>query len=83
MGKKKASPLQGLQELEFALVELNLYLDTHPGDQNALAVFNDLASQYATARSSYESQFGPLINFGISGPVSSWSWIEEPWPWQI
>jgi spore coat protein JB len=79
----KQNPLQQVQELEFALVEMNLYLDIHPGDANALAAFNDLATRYATARSNYEAQFGPLINYGVSGPASSWSWIDEPWPWQV
>jgi spore coat protein JB len=69
--------------LGFALVEMNLYLDTHPDDANALAVFNDLATRYATARSNYEAQFGPLIDYGTSGPTSSWAWIQEPWPWQV
>jgi spore coat protein JB len=33
--------LRELQELEFALVELNLYLDTHPCDTQAIKTFNE------------------------------------------
>jgi spore coat protein JB len=80
---QNVSPLQTVQELGFALVDMNLYLDTHPADANALAVFNDLATRYEAAHSNYEAQYGPLINFGTSGPVSSWIWAEEPWPWQV
>ncbi len=83
MAKQTVNPLQTVQELGFALVEMNLYLDTHPGDANALAAYNDLATRYATARSNYEAQFGPLIDFGTSGPTSSWTWADEPWPWQV
>jgi spore coat protein JB len=83
VAKQNVGPLQIVQELGFALVEMNLYLDSHPDDTNALAVFNDLATRYATARSDYEAQFGPLLNFGTSGPASSWTWVQEPWPWQV
>lgn len=83
MVKQNMSLLRTIQELEFALLELNLYLDTHPEDQNALAVFNDLASRFVTARSDYEARYGPLVNFGHSGPTASWVWIDEPWPWEI
>lgn len=76
--------LRELQELEFALVELNLYLDTHPCDESALNTFNNLAERYEKARKAYEERFGPLVNFGHSGPVRApWQWIEEPWPWEI
>ena len=83
MVKQNMNSLRAVQELEFALVDLNLYLDTHPNDQNALAAFNDLAARFVTARSDYEAQFGPLVNYGHSGPTASWGWIEEPWPWEI
>jgi spore coat protein JB len=77
--------LRELQALEFALVELNLYLDTHPRDDMALQSFNDLAKRLAEAKKAYETRYGPLINFGNSGHVQmrSWQWVEEPWPWEI
>lgn len=82
--------LRELQELEFALVELNLYLDTHPDDEAALSTFNKLSSRYAEVRRAYEEQTGPLINFGHSDSCrhadpscDPWRWIEDPWPWEI
>ncbi len=82
--------LRELQELEFALVELNLYLDTHPDDDSALETFNKLSSRYAEARRAYEERSGPLVNFGHSDPRchaapgrDPWRWVEDPWPWEI
>lgn len=82
--------LRELQELEFALVELNLYLDTHPDDEAALRTFSKLSNRYAEARRAYEEQAGPLVNFGHSDPCRQtgpsrdpWRWIEDPWPWEI
>lgn len=76
--------LREIQELEFALVELNLYLDTHPADERALRTFNNLAERLTAAKQAYEARYGPLVNFGHSGPAQMpWQWIEEPWPWEI
>lgn len=35
--------LENLQELDFVLVELTLYLDTHPDDTAAINQFNDFS----------------------------------------
>ena len=75
--------LQQLQEIDFVLVELNLYLDTHPGDANALRQFNQLAQQREQLARQFEMAFGPLKHFGHSVSRFPWQWIESPWPWQV
>ena len=37
--------LEEIQAIDFALVELTLYLDTHPNDQQAMQQFNEYAHQ--------------------------------------
>ena len=37
-----------IQEVDFVLVELNLYLDTHPSDYEAINQFNDNAQKSKT-----------------------------------
>lgn len=82
--RQSSKLLRTIQELEFAAVELNLYLDTHPEDEAAISAYNNIIHQYHEARRSYESQFGPLCNFGHTGPATTpWKWIEDPWPWEI
>lgn len=39
--------LEQLQVLDFALMELNLYLDTHPEDLRAIEQFNQLTQESA------------------------------------
>lgn len=34
--KRKEGKLRELQELEFVAIDLNLYLDTHPEDEDAI-----------------------------------------------
>ncbi|MBO8173209.1 MAG: spore coat protein CotJB [Bacillaceae bacterium] len=79
----KKSLLQRLQELEFALVELQLYLDTHPGDQRAVMQFNQLSRKMKQVMYMYESKYGPLLQYGHSLSPYKWVWPYTPWPWEI
>ena len=75
--------LQKLQEVDFVLVELNLYLDTHPDDVSALQQYNQLVQQRWMIAQEYEECYGPLQNFGHSFSRQPWQWIDTPWPWQV
>jgi spore coat protein JB len=75
--------LEELQQVDFALVELNLYLDTHPNDVQALQQFNQLVQQRQQLAYQFETQFGPLLGFGHSFSRFPWQWKETPWPWQV
>jgi len=75
--------LEELQQLDFALVELTLYLDTHPGDMQALQQFNQLAQQRQQVAFQFEMSYGPLLQFGHSYSKYPWQWAETPWPWQV
>ncbi len=74
--------LNRLQQVEFALVELQLYLDTHKDDQRALMEFNQYSKQLEMLKKQYELQYGPLLNFGFSPSQYPWRWLEGPWPWE-
>lgn len=80
---KKRSLLQRLQETQFALVELQLYLDTNPNDRRALAQFNALSAQLHMLKNMYERKYGPLLQYGFSPSPGRWAWYETPWPWEI
>lgn len=75
--------LEQLQTLDFALVELSLYLDTHPTDANALKQFNQLAQERMQCAYQFEQAYGPLMQFGHSFSKYPWQWVESPWPWQV
>ncbi|MBS3995398.1 MAG: spore coat protein CotJB [Alkaliphilus sp.] len=83
MHKEKINMLRKMQEIQFACVDLNLYLDTHPMDQRALMDYNAYVCQLAILRRQYESIYGPLLNLGFSQSQYPWQWIDEPWPWEI
>ncbi len=71
-----------IQELEFAVVDLNLFLDTHPENQQALMDYNMYTSELMKLKKVFEMQYGPLTNFGYAPSQYPWRWIESPWPWE-
>ena len=75
--------IKKLQEISFTLVELNLYLDTHPDCQQALTLYNTYAQQQKELREEYYKNYGPLLNFGNMPAGDSFQWVNSPWPWEI
>ena len=88
-GMNKAMPdsyyklLHELQAVDFVLVELNLYLDTHPDDLDAIKQYNFYAHKKQVLKHQFESEFGSLQSFGQSYSHNPFSWPEAPWPWQV
>lgn len=75
--------LRQLQEIDFVLVELNLYLDTHPDDADALRQYNQFALQRQEVAVEFEKRYGPLMHFGHSYSRYPFQWKDVPWPWQV
>ncbi|MFU0824424.1 spore coat protein CotJB [Clostridium sp.] len=74
--------LRQIQQVEFALVDLNLYLDNHPTNKKAIEDFNEFQEEYMKLKKEYETRFRMFANFGNSKADPSWSWVDEPWPWE-
>ncbi len=81
MNKQKEC-LRQIQELGFVLVELNLFLDTHPDDKQARDLYNKYSEELDSLRKKYNEMFGPTMNFGLCPTGDSFSWINSPWPWE-
>ncbi|MGE6228582.1 spore coat protein CotJB [Paenibacillus chitinolyticus] len=76
--------LHDLQAADFVLVELTLYLDTHPEDAHALQQFNEFSQKRRQIALEYECLYGPLLQYGQNAlPQQTWKWAEAPWPWQV
>ncbi len=82
MDRQRCELMRELQEVSFALVELNLFLDNNPTNQQALADYNMFARKYEELKKMYESLYGPLTNFGYAPSKYPWQWVNEPWPWE-
>ncbi|MTI67858.1 MAG: spore coat protein CotJB [Firmicutes bacterium] len=73
--------LRKLMEIEFCLVETNLYLDTHPSDERAIRLHNTLAKELKELEYEYTTNYGPLTHQNMSR--CPWEYIKGPWPWEI
>lgn len=72
-----------IYELDFAIHELVLFLDTHPTNKKAM----ELLCEYRKIREElvkvYENRFGPYVVISDDvKPDGCWEWLKGPWPWE-
>lgn len=76
-GMTREKMLNDIKCYQFAIIELGLYLDTHPEDERALCLHRKYARELKEMQDKYQKVYGPLtINF----PCNKWRWLEMPWP---
>ena len=75
----KEEMLKKIKCLQFAIIELALYLDTHPDDEKALCLHNKYCKEFKELKDKYQKVYGPLT---YNYPCNKWRWLEEPWPWE-
>jgi len=80
--EKPVTPKSELQALGFAVQELALYLDTHPEDQEALALYRNYQELYHKCTMEYTEKIRPL-NHGMPGSTKGYAWLDDPWPWEF
>lgn len=69
--------------LSFIVIELSLFLDTHPTDQNALKYFNHYNRLANQARQEYSDKFTPLtLSCADTSGSNEWNWALAPMPWE-
>lgn len=81
MDMNRERMLKEVMAADFTVYDLALYLDTHPTDQRALAIYNNAVHHAKMLRYRYEQMYGPLT-FQSSVGSNTWKWIESPWPWE-
>ena len=79
---ERAAALRKLQQLNFAMIELALYLNNQPKCEEALTLYDKVRCMYADAKVRFEECFGPLTYEGVNTRKDGWSWIAGPWPWE-
>ena len=75
------TPLGELMALDFVIKEMNLYLDTHPEDQEAFHYLKELIKLYKDGKRLYIERCGP-VHFTDVARSETFNWLEGPWPWQ-
>jgi len=74
--------LKEIMAAEFTVIDLNLYLDTHPCDVRTINLYNSNVQRLRTLKEKYEKACGPLTANDSYNNGCTWRWIESPWPWE-
>ena len=78
----REAAMRRLQQADFALIDINLYLDTHPCCPNGLEYFRCMRIERDNALREYEENYGP-ITMDDADANCRWDWIDHPWPWEM
>lgn len=77
----RSSMLNKIRSYCFAAQDLLLYLDTHPNDKKAFAMFQDVVKKAKELKKEYEASCGPLSVFAAAD-FDEFKWSDSPWPWE-
>lgn len=91
----RAQLLKEIGEVSFTVTDLNLYLDTHPLDTNAMDAFQQAMTTRKQLLKTYADNFEPLTmdcacvdtnnqsqsNTRYPGQ-KHWTWSDGPMPWE-
>lgn len=72
--------LKKISTYQFAALDLQLFLDTHPHDQKTIEKMREYKNMAKPLIAEYEEKYGPLTKNMTSS--NHWRWIKGPWPWE-
>ena len=78
----RCSALKDVYEASFAIDDIGLYLNTHPCDKEARALYECMVLAEKEAEEAYmESTCRPIMQIHSARKNVS-AWHEKPWPWE-
>ena len=78
--RERKTLLNEIGKIDFVLVELNLYLDTHPFDQQALTNIRHFQKMKKQLVQEYTENYGPLTRDCMNDKAHEWQWSLHDWP---
>lgn len=73
-----------LSAYAFAVWELELFLDTHPDNRQAMESRTNYRQKMQALKEEYEQKFGPYVCTAADlNGEEHWTWIDDPWPWDM
>lgn len=72
-----------IRAYQFALYDLELYMDSHPCDRKAQNLRAHYREKLCKLIDAYEQHYGTLV-MTKNDVEGSWNeWISDPWPWDV
>lgn len=78
---QKDQLLHDIGIVSFVLVELGLYLDTHPEDSSAVEYYNHYNRIRQQMRKDFSQKYYPLT-MDLAECSKEWKWGMAPLPWE-
>lgn len=66
---------------DFAILDMETYLDTHPDDTRAMQMRAIYEAKRGELVAAYEARFGPYVVTRRDVQGDCWTWVDDPWPW--
>lgn len=84
MEKTRKKLLYEIDQVSFAVVEMNEYLDTHPYEEEGIQYFKHLNEKRKKLMEEYAKRFEPLCMSDVDQTScdKSWDWALTPFPWK-
>lgn len=73
--------LRDIGIVDFTVVDLALFLDTHPGDRNAMEYFNHYNRIRTQLKKEFAKAYYPLL-LDHAESNQDWRWGDAPLPWE-
>lgn len=78
--KERDILMRKIATVDFAIVDLHLFLNTHPNDKQTAEKLDDYSKMSRKLKKEYEEKYGPITPGDKDG--NRWGWIANPWPWE-
>ena len=76
-----ASLKKKLKAVDFAIIEVALYLDAYPKCRKALEYYNQLIKERDILSEAINRKCGPMT-IRDNESCDAWTWTDGPWPWE-
>ena len=81
MMTQKEQMLHDIGIVDFVVVELTLYLDTHPTDRTAIEYYNHYSRIKTQMTKEFSRKYFPLTK-DMAESDNEWRWGKAPLPWE-
>lgn len=78
---KRAALMTKITQTSFVMDELRLFLDTHPENCEALAMYAENRMLRRELIDTYTEKYGPIEAYSAGG-TKEWNWTNAPMPWE-
>ncbi len=82
MCQEQRKLLHEISVVDFIIVEMTLYLDTHKDESDAIDYFNHYVRLKNQLMKEYAAKFYPLTLYTADGYSKEWKWGMAPNPWE-